>query len=294
MEHSLGGRVTAGIPPSLPRLPYEIRLIIYHYCLLVNYEIVPYLSLYRVQKHLLKYSKLGRRFLKDRHSTQLPSSRLLPSLNLLAVNKQMYEEAAPILYGKNTWRMPIVISDKLFRQSDHNVFIKHADLFRRITIQFHWRELEDSVHHGFLHHKSVNDPEWYPLHRDRAYNLDLWQKVQTRGVLDRLYRNMSQLMPHLTSLVLDVDKLYCSLGCCRGRVLGKWLRNGFIASLGKGIAKSSLSRVEFIGLKGTEEKEMVYGDWSFEESGVVSKERLWRRWADKDEKEIELDEQGDK
>ena len=89
--------------------------------------------------------------------------------------------------------------------------------------------------------------------------------------------DVSQLLPHLTSLLIDVDNLYCALGCCRGKVLGKLLRKGFVASLGKNIVKSSLSRVEFTGLKGTEEKQMVYGDCGFEESGIVSKERLRKR-----------------
>ena len=108
-------------------------------------------------------------------------------------------------------------------------------------------------------------------------------------LLDNLYGNISQLLSHLTSLVIGVDQLYCSLACCRGKVLGKWLKSGFIASLGNDIVKSSLSRVDFTGMKGTKEKEMVYGNWGFEETGIISKERLRKRWADKEGKEIELD-----
>ena len=104
--------------------------------------------------------------------------------------------------------------------------------------------------------------------------------------------DVSQLLPYLTSLVIDVNNIYSALGCCRAKVLGKLLRKGFIASLGKNIVKSSLSRVEITGLKGAEEKDMVYGDWGFEESGLVSKERLRKRWADKEGKDTKLDRSG--
>ena len=287
VEHIPHGRVTAGILPPLLRLPYEIRLIIYNYCLLVDYEIVPHLSLYCAQLHLSKFSRLGRRFLKDRYSMQPPSSPTLPSLNLLAVNKQLFEETAPILYGKNTWTMPVVTGDNLFRRGDHNVFVRHAKLFRHISVKFDWHEMTDMIFDAYLHRNSLNDSQWYPHHRDRILTLNHWQTRHTCGVLHKLYEEMELVLPHLTSLVIKVDDLYCSLGCCRAQVLGQWLKNGFIASLGKNISTSSLSRIEFTGLKDAEEKEMVYGDWGFEESGVVSKERLSKRWASKKRKKNE-------
>ena len=293
MDHSPPGRVIAGILPPFLRLPYEIRLIIYNYALLVDYEIIPYPSPYRVQKPSLKFSRLQRRFLKYGYFTHGPSSPKLPSLNLLAVNKQIFEETAPILYGKNTWRMPVVAGGKLFRWRDHNVFIRHAELFRHISVKFDWRGMTDLVYHGYLYHKGVSNSEWceyeYPWHRGRVFHSDLWETVQNCSVLHKIYGDMSQLLPHVTSLVVDVDQLYCARGCCRGKVLGRWLRNGFVASLGKDIMNSSLSRVVFTGLKSAEEKEIVYLDWGFEEPGIVSNERLRKRWADE---ETELDRLG--
>ena len=117
----------------------------------------------------LKLSRLGRRFLKDRHFTDAPSSPKLPSLNLLAVNKQIFEETAPILYGKNTWRMPAVAGGKLFPWRDHNVFVRHAKLFRHISVKFDRRNMKDIVFYGHPYYKVVRKSKRYPQPGDRFH-----------------------------------------------------------------------------------------------------------------------------
>ena len=89
--------------------------MVYDLILVGDTEIVPYPAIWELDAALVPH----------------------PSPALLAVNKQIAEEARPVLYGKNQWRLPAV------PRRVGSIFSLHPLLFRNITVFFDGRDLSD-------------------------------------------------------------------------------------------------------------------------------------------------------
>ena len=75
-------------------LPRELRDNIYEHCLVVPFNIIHYPEYYRLHR-----------------STDYKDRKFTDFLSLLYVSRQVHEEAAPIFYSKNTFRVTATVAD---------------------------------------------------------------------------------------------------------------------------------------------------------------------------------------
>ena len=253
------------------RLPLEIRNIIYKDCLIVDYRIAPYPSTYE----LCKLDALGRVI---KIGDPKPVSRpRFPSLSILRVNKQLHRETSRILYGQNRWKDPQCSVNSGYYAS---IFDLHGALFKDIEICFDWRESNFR-----LDYFMGNDPSdvaervcpQYAQRSDRERQEFLHTPIKSHA-FQKLERQLSQLLPYLTSLVIDITRLYCPIGCCRTQVFTRYFQDDFIKNLGKEVLRSDLQSIKFVGLQNPREKRHVYSKWGFKEDGTVDKVELARQW----------------
>ena len=253
------------------RLPLEIRVMIYEYCLIVDHVIDPYPSAYEFCKEAVLD-----RSIKKGYGERV-SKPELPTVSILRVSVQLHREASPILYGKNCWKHPQWLWNTDINKS---VLHTHQEFFKDMKMCFDWREgtfwnnymmMEDDrvVRDQATPQMEREDHEYrqHALHRPQAtYNF----------IYSRL--DLSHLLRYLDSLVIDVAFLYCSVGCCRAKVINDLFQSEIVQPLVKNILRSRIKTVKIVGLRNELEEELVYGKWGFQEDGTVDRAAMAKKW----------------
>jgi len=188
---------------------------------------------------------------------------------LLRVNKQISDEAAILLYGDNTWRIPnsfhYVRGSEIYQ--DHGILFRHitVHLDRRDTDEFHTTRRVRNIYERFASLTMVE--RMRHTHDDRSDNLS--QSISIRGSLVVVH------MSHIQSLTLVVDNLFCPSGCCRLDTI-KNLYEDILHMfdpepkrvLCQATCPRSLKDVRVTGLRSQAEKDLVYGEWGFKGAAV--------------------------
>ena len=227
-------------------VPIEVRDVIYDLTLTVDAEIIPYPGHWE--------SKLV-----------LPAHF---SLKLLLVCKRMTEEARLVLYGKNQWRLPAVMSHQ--RPANYDcIFTRHPLLFRNVTAFFDSRDLS--------HRERIKQAISIQSKPDSSFRVKNITAAKARAVhschlwsISMVWYNKQALvlkMRNLRSLVLNVEYLLCPGGCCRYKVL----KDAFYWYVLKDILhqKCSIyydwkpSKMEIVGLLSHEERVLVHEEFGF-------------------------------
>lgn len=178
------------MPSHLLNIPKEILDQIFEYCLLVEGEINSYPT----------------RFEKEDGYVQKR-----PSAALLSVNEALRAHAAPILYGKNIWRISNDFNWDVFSYDRSKGALKGWQcswwLIRHVTISFDYRDYDPSsmlqISREALENECTSlEPaelaDWiHDRRKGKAYD---WWYGRAAWILD----------PPLESLEVD-----CPSGCCR-------------------------------------------------------------------------------
>lgn len=188
--------------PSILSLPREVRYKIYKICLIVHYEIIPHPTNREVlfePEHLVR------------------PLRELPSVALVAINKQIRAETRPILYYGNHWRLPTApVANNLFQMVE-------PWLFQYVTITLRgddvpgipYRWLED--HTQRFVDNGVSDADWvkHRLYYSRPRS-DYVHDLYFSMVCDAWKAKVDLLeeMSHLRKVVVNIDQLRCPTLCC--------------------------------------------------------------------------------
>ena len=177
-------------------LPREVRNQIYHYCLVVQGEILIYDEGYCVPKE---------------------QQARPPSLNLTAVNKLIRTEALEVLYRKNVW---IMGNDPHCINYEDHPWVLYGKLFRHVVLYFNRFDIDEEE--AYIIHKPPHREHW----RD---DQDRLSSTHRRNEMDALLimeykRNCLRELTALSSITFDVESLLCLGGCCRDRILKRMLR----------------------------------------------------------------------
>ncbi|KAL9076972.1 MAG: hypothetical protein Q9161_000605 [Pseudevernia consocians] len=205
---------------TFEKLPQEIRDMIYEYCLIHHEGIAPFPTI--EERKLIKLS--GREPAKlvrdntDPNFLSACSNKVYaaewPSVALLGVNKTVQEDAAGILFGKNTWHLSFI--GYWHEEGEEAQFwSRYAKFFRHISTRFCMHDVEprDLSHITKFRHSL---PDSYAgrnlrtaIHKDRIDLLDKSFEWKRRRLVKM----------NLASLVFHVNDLFCPSGCCRTEIL---------------------------------------------------------------------------
>lgn len=229
-------------------LPREIRDQIYKLLLTVGVEIVAHPTYF---EKLTKFRAKG---------------VIRPAVALLRVNKQIGGEAAIVLYGDNTWRIPD--PDRF----ESEIYEKYGNLFRHVTIHLDRRDIDTQITTRSVvraHERlapSTMDERMKRIHNDRLKYL---------GHLIYLKGLAAGYMTCIQSLTLVLDNLYCPGGCCRFDIIKKLYQTILHKFDPNPRHKSrritriqSLKDVRVTGLIFQAERDLVYGKWGFQGAAV--------------------------
>ena len=162
--------------------------MIYEFCLCVEGYIVP--------------------FKESIHTWHAGDTEEKPTVTVLAINKQIRNEALPVVYGKNKWR---ISSDADYVEDPVTIWSEYCTYFRHVVVYCDQLDF---------------DPGWLEEASKKARQLpnsDQWQRMQyvhnyafeslTFNVGGKVLTAMNMI--HLSSFVINVEKFYCPQGCCR-------------------------------------------------------------------------------
>lgn len=203
-----------------------------------------------------------------------------PTVALLATNSQIRDEALPILFCKNTWRISSAAKKLLFRykregESDPEykralkltsaygkgatLLCQYGQLIRRVTLNFNFQEVDDrtefvnAIHTGQGSYSA--DERIQVLHDDSSGCLiGRWRDKQ----------NYLIWLPNVTSIVIDVTNPYCLFGCCRVEMLERLLGGDVIFNdymVGNRLKyRLTIPSFEFRGIR-TDEEDVLVERW---------------------------------
>ena len=180
---------------SLLSLPKEIRDEIFEYCLLYDGEIIAYPTWY------------------EHADGDVNKEQELPSVNLLEVNKQIREEAAKIVFGKNTWRTPVIFDSFV----DPPAWRDHFHCLRKLTLPFDFRAIDQKL----LLNEVRDRAAYFHVADWSRQSLDQRRINLHEGALNRLHNRFLQgiamvcLCVNVKSLTLDFTYCFCPQVCCR-------------------------------------------------------------------------------
>lgn len=225
------------------RLPREVRDMIYEEALCVDGAIAPYKESYKVDG--------------DHEGP-------LPTIALLSTCKQIRNEALPVLFGKNTWRVSVKAKETCLccMKPDEDVSLHNCypesiwdhfnHLFRKIRLDYHFQE-GDHDRAAFVtwvnERSSANTPHerMHLLHDNFAEHL-------SHGWLDK---TLMILYMDLTCITVNVQNLYCPFGCCRTDVVERLFACITRMYDDEPTPFLTADRLEVLGVKGEEEEMLV-------------------------------------
>lgn len=175
--------------PHLLNIPREIQDQILEYCLLVDGEINAYPMPFELEDGYIQ-----------KH----------PCVALVSVNKALRALAAPILYGKNTWK---ILGN--FKWHRYKRLLDHD-----LGILTHLRHVTSSLDYRAYDAKSMLRVTWNTFDTNHT-NLTPNQRESIHSQrlllgLERWYDDMFEIMTsNLKVLTIDFVNAYCPSGCCR-------------------------------------------------------------------------------
>lgn len=217
--------------PRLLTIPQEIRDEILGYCLIYDGELIPYPTWYE---------------LEDGH---VDKTKEMPCVNLLAVNKSIRAEAVQILYGRNTWRIPMAHhwNVTLGGLTD---FEQH---FRNVTLNLDFR-MVDSKELLQITKQLLTAPRSITL----AERMKFVHDLRLGAMHQRLVGVVELLFDFgLKSLRLDFTNCFDPNGCCR-------IGQNFMRTIWNEIRAGRLrmpALILAIGLTNIEELEFIHNSF---------------------------------
>ena len=214
-------------------LPLELKNQIYDYCLIHPEVLIPFptnqerrVTMQEGQKpakdlfgRSLTYYKNSRKAVVYGRGSQ-NYAHDWPCMALLGVNQTIQQEAAVILFGKNTWRISCPVDESEELQEDF--YRRYKTHFRHVTIYFHFQDTEPSNQTKFF--RRPNGEQRSRYRRLHAVH-DSYLEGMGRAWGWRVIIATAEIS-NLKTLVFDVTELYYPIGCCRLGVLEK-LRDHF-------------------------------------------------------------------
>ena len=191
---------------GIKSLPREIRNMIYEYCLVKNYTLVPYKEYYPVYNPNLEAERND-----------------LPTVALLRVDKTIGAEAAEVFYRKNVWRVTAHVSyirnplrDRYNEASVRTLWHRRATLFKHIVLVLDQRDMcMDAYHDATFIHDYRKTSYTVEQHREHLH-------AEAEQIMKESWRDKFGYicyMENLASMTLDVNRLFCHMGCCRKQIL---------------------------------------------------------------------------
>lgn len=230
--------------------PREVRDMIYARALCVDGVIAPY---------------------KEKYVVEGDYAGPAPTVALLAVSTQLRDEALPVLYGKNTWRVnaldpSIGQDDPLEGESDETYTLHLVTYSSRVNIRTVWSSLPKG--HARLQLSRGGD------RTDSIIYVHTLQHQHSSGRLQRRLHNIDNLtltgnwiiksnvlsyMSNLTSILINIANLFCPMGCCRLSLV----RDLFELYLRAGTHRSGCKTSPTYDIRGVmnEQKEEVVNNW---------------------------------
>jgi len=213
------------------KFPREIRDMIYGLCLCVDGILIPYPeSLDTEEERTAKGHK--------------------PVVALLTLNKQIRDEALPILFGKNTWSIPAKEVDlaeddasSLDNEKVDTLWYRYGSHIQKVDLKYartqHPPESFKDIMY-YAHELSPGDTlEDRSVRADTIHDhvrIDL--KSGWVVIADAL-----ECCPNIESLHIDTEDLYCPFGCCRTNIVRSlFTKPGYMAVV-KAEVKVSVSGI---------------------------------------------------
>jgi len=176
------------MPPHLLTLPREVRDQILGYCLIFDGEIIPYPTRYEIT------------------DGEIDKNQPLPCTALLAVNKVVRDEAAAVLFPKNTWRISNGRRSFPAVSKLHRLFLYHATITVDCRASDSTSQLEMTKEWFGDDYKALTSARRRELiHEERNYDFIEWW-VENMKLAERF---------SLKTLRIDFTNCYCPSGCCR-------------------------------------------------------------------------------
>ena len=229
-------------PMPFMKFPPEIRDNIYRLSLVTGKEVVMYPEPHEMD--------------------DLPNfGRSRPCVELLQVNKQVHEEASPVFYGENMFRLPV-------KAEHHAVFIKYRALIHHASLRLDWKEVTDQQKISIATVEHCTPDAAFARARPRAAR---WRHIHKRHLQLMIgqWAPRRQLvvedLPFLKTIKLDLKKFHCPGTCCRIEPFQHHLYHCFVKHLPLSFTTNG-NKIEVSGLKTDDER------------AVVS-ERNWARFA---------------
>ena len=238
-------------------LPREIRDMIYHFALEVDYEIIPYPTI---------------------HESKFRGTR--PAIALLRVNKQVRTEARPILYSNNEWQIGDRPEFSIDAGAYPNLFqVVDNSLFKHVVIKFSGDDvpmlstqtLSLAAHyHARLEQELLNsgvimtEEEKRQWRAGEMHNLNYQTLLRTWNTRVSLLR----MMKDLKTVRVDFNTCYCPSGCCRLRMFQAHPVERCLQRLPKPgkHSRNQQTEVYFHGIESKEECQIIYDNYGFRRS----------------------------
>ena len=216
---------------TFEKLPREIRDQIYGYCLIHDGEIIPYPTVDEVKQieesggtpakrsiirkftEYKEYKKYKERETRSCAETKYATD--WPSIALLGVSKGIREEAAILLFGMNVWRLSF--RQRRRKGEEQDFWWAHLEHFRHITTHMSSNDagtMVDIIKNQRLTGKLAG---W--SHRKTMELIHNESREDLGTTFSWKYDLIKGMIPTLSSLVIDVEDLYCPRGCCRDPLL---------------------------------------------------------------------------
>ena len=138
----------------------------------------------------------------------------------MEVSRTIEAEAAPVLYGRNVWRItthaPVLYTPTLSEPKWRTLWENRGELIKHIVLVFDQRDIDAAEYvlfMRFLHDIKlpITQEDKLGLLHQKAYNIMI-------GRWHLKFKHTDD-MPNLRSFEVNVDRLYCYVGCCREDIL---------------------------------------------------------------------------
>lgn len=167
-------------------IPLELRNKIYEFCLVTDIVINPYLASYERDDGVKPYCRSGQNL----------------AISLLGVNESIQDEAATVLFGKNTWHLAFQ-DDQIIPQP---LWRKYADYFRYLHVAFDLRDCPQKARVLYAHRSRREDGEARLRTFQEECRGEQWANWDRKTCALR--------MINANHLVVDVTNAFCPSGCC--------------------------------------------------------------------------------
>ena len=254
---------------AFEKLPREIRDHIYGHCLLCDGEIAPFPnnSIGDTPKGAWSYGSL---VVQD-SSYEDPAIQNKPYIALLGVNSKIRDEAASVLFGKNTWRL----SSKTLEQDDgyrwwETWWKSYAPYFRHLVTSFDFQDADQVGLLNVLIGDIERDPEDSD-HFNPAGTANIHQSQLNLMKDGFIAKKNILLQMELKTLSIDLRNLFCPNQCCRREAIqtllihlgstGPWYRSE--QERGRERDTKPRTDVKILGLKNDEEEKIFWDTWGY-------------------------------